>query len=222
MHFRIVALELDRNRCLSQIGTHREICDRGDQSDGSCDIVENAMWTSSGEGHTDYGECWDEHNSTDGLRWCLRVRDAIQAFEAGKQRRCQRTKYQLEPWLVMAISETAPLTTWLPLTGMALLTMMESVWSSSYFVAEIYFVEDCIKIETGDMCEAEKIGKKGVGRARNVMSVCIIFQRACRMMTTSVIWGFFPIALFSAFSRWRQVSIIWQRWQGDRVQKKKN
>ncbi len=57
MHFRIVALELDRNRCLSQIGTHREVCDRGDQSDGSCDIVENAMWTSSGEGHTDYGEC---------------------------------------------------------------------------------------------------------------------------------------------------------------------
>lgn len=68
MHFRIVALELDRNRCLPQIGTHREVCDRGDQSDGSRDIVENAMWTSSGEGHTDYGECWDEHNSTDGLR----------------------------------------------------------------------------------------------------------------------------------------------------------
>lgn len=60
----------------------------------------------------------------------------------------------------------------------------------------------------GDMCEADKIGKKGVERARNVMSVCIIFQRACRTMTTSVIWGFYPIALFSAFSRWRQVSII--------------
>lgn len=71
MHFRIVAPELYRNRCLSQIGAHREVCDRGDQSDGSCDIVENSMWTRSGERQTAYDECWDEHNSTDGLRWCL-------------------------------------------------------------------------------------------------------------------------------------------------------
>lgn len=66
------------------------------------------------------------------------VRDAIQTFEAGKQRRLQRTKYQLEPWLVMAISETAPLTTWLPLTGMALLTMMESVLKLKFFLADMF------------------------------------------------------------------------------------
>lgn len=59
------------------------------------------------------------------------------------------------------------------------------------------------------MCEVEK--SRGLGEECIRMRVCIIFQRACKMMTVSVIWGFFPIALFSAFSRWRQVSIIWQK-----------
>lgn len=66
------------------------------------------------------------------------VRDAIQAaFEARKQRTGQLTKYQFEPWLVMAISETAPLTAWLPLTGMALLTMMKYL-ELKFVLAELF------------------------------------------------------------------------------------
>lgn len=71
------------------------------------------------------------------------------------------------------------------------------------------------------MCEADK---KGIERARNVMSVCIIFQRACRMMTTSVIWGFlsycpffrvFPLA--SGFDHMTTVT----GWQGAEEKKLK-
>lgn len=69
-------MKLDRDRCLSEIGTHWEVRDRGDQGDGSCDIVENAMRTRLGEGQTDYGQCWDEHNSTNGLVMPT-VRDAV-------------------------------------------------------------------------------------------------------------------------------------------------
>lgn len=65
------------------------------------------------------------------------VRDAIQTLEARKQRTRQLTKYQFEPWLVMAISETAPLTAWLPLTGMALLTMMKCL-ELKFFLAETF------------------------------------------------------------------------------------
>ena len=54
VHFRVASLKLDRDRCLSQIGGHWKVRDRGDQSDGSGDIVEDAMRTRLGEGQSDY------------------------------------------------------------------------------------------------------------------------------------------------------------------------
>lgn len=193
MHFGVAALKLDRDRCLSQIGTHWKVRDRGDQCYGSCDIVENAMRTRLGEGQTDYGECWDEHNSRNGL-FIPAVRDAIRTFDAGKEMTCQRTKYQLEPWLVMAMSETAPLTTWLPLTGMALLTMMKVFGAQVLFCFKMIFCWYRRYGWSGRWVQLRgrwvEGGEECTGRFA-VVSQYICIQRACRMMTASVVWLFF-------------------------------
>lgn len=62
----------------------------------------------------------------------------------------------------------------------------------------------CVK---GRRCEMW-VGRMGMGEECYERLYHISKGMPKKNMTTSVIWGFFPIVLFSAFSRWRQVSII--------------
>lgn len=109
-----------------------------------------------------------ETNSTAETAYIMpAIRDAIQTFEGGKQKRRHHTKYQLEPWLVMAMSEKPPLTAWLPLTGMALLTMIK-VFGAQVSFRPKCFVEDCNEIEKKICVKRRRVRVIRRGSRRNV------------------------------------------------------
>lgn len=74
MNLWIMALVLNTYWCLAQVRAHGEVCDRGNQGDGSGNVVKDTMRARLGERHPHEHERSHEHDSGDGLdRTCQSV-----------------------------------------------------------------------------------------------------------------------------------------------------
>lgn len=121
------AHEFDFNRSPAEIGTHGEVCDRGDKCDGRGDVVEDTVSARLRETQANEGEGSNGHDGSDGL-------SNESAVERMQQLSLSRpTKYQSEPCVVMAMSAVPPLLVF-GLTSRALLTMFTERSLSAVYV----------------------------------------------------------------------------------------
>jgi hypothetical protein len=64
--FRVGANEFDSNASPAKVRSHREVGDRCNHGDGSCDVVENTVLARLGSGETNESDCCRDHDCCHG------------------------------------------------------------------------------------------------------------------------------------------------------------